>query len=67
MRKIRIPLDDLLAALEACKEAGWENIMMFELSGYPAIADADDPDQVITFQSVNEKGELDEESDEQVH
>ena len=66
MKKIKISLDDLLAALEVCKEAGWRNVMIFELNNYPAVADADDPDQVITFQSVNENGEVDED-DETVH
>jgi hypothetical protein len=66
LKKIKIDIADLMVVLEAMVENGTKEIIFFEYNEYPAIADADDPDGVITFQSVNEKGEVNEE-DETVH
>ncbi len=66
MKKIKISLDDLVTVLDAMKENGTNEIFFFVYNDYPAICDADDPDSVITFQSVNDKGEVNED-DEQIH
>lgn len=67
MKKVKIPLDDLLTVLSAMKDSeGTTDIIFFEYNGYPAIADFDEPDNVVTFASVNEEGEVNAE-DEQVH
>lgn len=67
MKKVKISLDDLLVVLEAMKEtAGTKDILFFEFNGMPALCDAEDPDNIITFQSVSETGEVNEE-DEVIH
>lgn len=66
MRKIKIPLEDLLAVLEALREGGTKDIVFFTHNDLPAIADFDDMDQVITFQSVDAEGKVDDE-DEVIH
>ncbi len=66
MKKVKIPLEDLLAVLESMKQDGTQEIVFFEFNSLPAIADADEPDNVITFQTVSEKGEVSEE-DEVIH
>lgn len=60
MKKIKISIDDLLVVLEAMKETNnTTEVIIFEYEGYPAITDANDTENVITFRSVNEKGEVD--------
>ena len=67
MRKVKISLDDLMVVLEAMREtAGTTDIMFFEFNGMPAICDVQDPDNIVTFQSVSETGEVNEE-DETIH
>ncbi len=66
MKKIKISIQDLLTVLDAMVENGTQDIIFFEYNDYPAVADADDPDSVITFQSVNEHGEVNGE-DESIH
>ena len=66
MKRIKISIDDILAVLEAMKENGTVDIIMFELDGLPALTDADDPDSAITFRTVSESGEVDE-KDEIIH
>lgn len=61
MKKIRIPLDDLITVLEALRDSGGATeVIIFEYEGIPALVDADDPDNVITFQAIGEDGENDE-------
>jgi hypothetical protein len=45
---------------------GTTEIVFFSYNDYPAIADADDQDSVITFQSVSEDGTVNED-DEVIH
>lgn len=67
MKRVKISLDDLLVVLEAMKSTGdTTDIIFFEFNGMPAICDADDPDNIISFQSVSATGEVNEE-DETVH
>lgn len=64
---MKISLDDLLVVLQAMKDTNdTRDIMFFEFNGMPAICDADDPDNIITFQSVSEDGEVNED-DEVIH
>ena len=39
---------------------GTTEIIFFEFNGMPALADANEPDNIITFASVSETGEVDE-------
>lgn len=60
MRKIKVSLDDLLVVLESMRDtAGTTEIIFFEYNGKPAICDADDRDNVISFatESDNEENE----------
>lgn len=62
MKKIKVNLEDILVVLEAMRENGTEDVVFFESDGMPAIADADEPENVIRFQTFdpeaeNEKGE----------
>lgn len=63
IKKIKISLDDLLVVLDAMKENGTRDIYFFSYNDYPAICDSDDPESVITFQSVNETGEVNEDEE----
>lgn len=53
MKKIKIDITDLMVVLEAMVEGGTTEIIFFEHGGLPAIADADEPDSCITFQTFD--------------
>lgn len=57
MKKIKIDIRDLLVVLEAMIENGTSEIIFFEHGELPAIADADDPDNIIAFQTYDEEQE----------
>ena len=57
MKKIKIDIRDLMIVLEAMLEQGTINIIFFEHNNMPAIADADDPDNIISFQTYDEESE----------
>lgn len=57
MKKIKINLEDILIVLEAMQNNGTQDIIFFEHSGLPAIADADEPDNIITFQTFDPEAE----------
>lgn len=63
MKKICISIDDLLVVLDAMKDNGTTDIIFFEFNSLPAICDKNEPDNIITFQSVNETGEVDEDNE----
>lgn len=63
MKKIKIPLDDLLTVLSAMKENGTVDIVFFTHNDLPAIADYDEMDNVITFQSVSADGKVDDDTE----
>lgn len=44
----------MVIVLEAMIEQGTTDIILFEYKGHPAIADAEHPDDIITFQTYNE-------------
>lgn len=65
MKRVKIELMDLLVVLEAMNENGTKDIIFLEHAGLPAIADADEPENLITFQTfdsdeeaANEDGEM---------
>ncbi len=66
MKKIKISIDDLLVVLDQMKDGGTQEIYFFVYNDYPAICDANDPESVISFQSVSEDGTVNE-SDEELH
>lgn len=59
MKKIKVNVDDLITVLEALKENGTSSVILFEYEGTPAMADADEPENIILFQS-SEQDEADE-------
>lgn len=65
MKKISIPLEDLLIMLEALQDNGCNDIVIFEHEGMPAIADINNPDDLITFRVSEEDEETSE--TEKVH
>lgn len=76
MKKIKINIDDLIAVLEALKESGGtKEVIFFEYKDLPALADADEPENIIMFQAIGEAEEATElevedpiePSDETVH
>lgn len=69
MKKVKISLDDLLVVLEAMRDsAGTQDVIFFEYKGMPALCDADDQDNIVTFAAVDENGDLtNEEPDEGLH
>lgn len=65
MKKIRIDITDLIAVLETLKESGGtKEVIFFDHDGSPALADADDPENLILFQQAEDE---DPETDEMVH
>lgn len=57
MRKIKIDIRDLAVVLETMIEEGVTEIIISEHRGLPAIADAENPQDLITFQVYNEEEE----------
>lgn len=57
MRKVKISLQDLLVVLQAMEENGTTDIIVFDHNGLPAIADADEQDNIITFQTFDDTKE----------
>lgn len=60
MKKVRISLDDVLVVLEAMQANGTKDIIVFDHEGVPALADADEPDNMITFQAFDSDDEFNE-------
>lgn len=51
MKKVAINLQDLVDVLEAMRDSnGTTDVIFFEYNGMPALADKEEPDNVITFQ-----------------
>jgi hypothetical protein len=63
MKKIKIDLDDLLIVLEAMQDQGTKEVLIFEYQDQPAIADADDRENIISFQAVTSE----DDPEDQVH
>jgi len=57
MKKVKISLQDLLVVLQAMDENGTEDIIFFEKNGVPALCDAEEPDNIITFQTFDPEQE----------
>lgn len=53
MKKVKICLSDLLVVLDAMAENGTQDIIFLDHGGLPAIADADEPENLITFQTFD--------------
>ena len=65
MKKIKVALDDILIVLDAMKDHGTQDVIFFEHGGMPALCDADEPDNIITFQTFDPEDEPDE--DDSIH
>lgn len=57
MRKVKIDLQDILVVLQAMEENGTQEVVFFEKDGLPAICDADEPDNIIMFQTFDSDSE----------
>lgn len=57
MKKVKVNLEDVLVVLMAMQDNGTQDVVFFEHGGHPAMADADDPDSIITFQTFDEEME----------
>lgn len=57
MIKVKISLDDILIVLDAMKSNGTQEVVFFEHEGLPAICDADEPDNIVSFQAFDEDEE----------
>lgn len=55
MKRIKIGLEDILVVLEAMHANGTKDIIFFDHEGLPAIADADEPENMITFQTFDDE------------
>ncbi len=60
MKKIKVNVDDLIVVLEALKDGGTSSVILFEFEGTPAMADADEPENIILFQASEDQGMDDE-------
>ncbi len=55
MKKVKIELEELLAVLEAMRDSGGTTeIIIFEHNSLPAICDANEPDNIVTFRTDGE-------------
>lgn len=52
--------------LEALKDAGCENVVFFEYKDLPALADVDEPENIIMFQAAESSGQ-ESSADDTVH
>lgn len=57
MKKIAIDIQDLLLVLESLANEGTRQIILFEKNDVLAIADVEEPDNIITFQTYDEEAE----------
>lgn len=52
MKKIKIPLVELLDVLDMMHENGTQDVIIFEHQGYPTIVDSEDMENFVSFQSL---------------
>jgi hypothetical protein len=57
LKQIKIDITDLISLLEDLHEGGIHKVIIFELGGLPAIADAEDPEGTIVTFSTDESEE----------
>lgn len=57
MKKIKVSLEDILIVLEAMQNNGTVDVIFFEHGGLPALCDADEQDNIITFQTFDPEEE----------
>ncbi len=72
MKKVKVPLEDLIQVLEAMRDTGGTTeVIFFSWKGMPALADALSPENIITFQTTEvteeEDFDNDDDSDGTVH
>lgn len=58
MKTVKINLLDVLAVLEAMKDSGTQDILVFDHEGIPAIADANEPENMVTFTTFDGEEEM---------
>lgn len=66
MKKIKLDIQDLLVVLESMIDGGTTEIVFFEHNSFPAIADAENPDNIIAFAPVEDEEE-EKDEDDQIH
>lgn len=57
MKTVKIDLQDILVVLDAMAENGTQQVIFFEKDGLPAICDAEEPDNIIMFQTFDSEVE----------
>lgn len=73
IKKIKISLSDFIGLLESMRdENNTQDIVIFEYKGLPALCDADDMENIITFQTTSSEEDADQlsfdfDDDENVH
>ena len=65
MKKVKVDIQDILMVLEAMAENGTKDVIFGEHNGLPSICDADEQDNIVTFQTFDSDEQADE--SEQVH
>lgn len=55
MKRVKIALEDILVVLEAMQANGTKDIIVFDNDGTPAIADAEEPENMVTFQTFDDE------------
>jgi hypothetical protein len=67
MKRVKISLSDLLIVLQAMQDDGTEDVIVFEHNGMAALCDADETENIITFQAVDETDDSDESKNDSIH
>jgi hypothetical protein len=58
VKRVKIDIQDLLMVLNAMVDsAGTTDVIFFEHNSLPALADASDPDNIITFETFDDTQE----------
>jgi len=64
MKKLSIPLNDLLIVLEALRDdCGTTNLLVSEQDGYLCLADENDPENIVSFRPENEEVETNDDGE----
>lgn len=57
MKSVKISLQDILEVLLAMEANGTQDLLIFDHEGIPALADADEPENRIQFQTFDDTEE----------
>lgn len=57
MKRVQIAIEDLMIVLEAMQGNGTTDIILFEYNDQPALADAAEPENIISFQVTDDQND----------